>query len=170
MGCTLLVSRCEIDFLTLFFLAKSGAPIKITLLPENKEVSGVAYKTTPLELAEAISKEFAREVVVARVNGDLFDLFRPLERDSTVEFLTFDTPEGKKVFWHSSAHILGQALERKYHCHLCIGPALDEGFYYDAALPNSGYAVQHYSFSSLLFNTATPLVLFLKMTLDLFRK
>lgn len=60
---------------------------------------------------------------------------RPLEKDCTLQLLKFDAPEAKKVFWHSSSHILGQALELKFRCNLGIGPALKPdkggGFYYD---------------------------------------
>ena len=57
---------------------------------------------------------------------------RPLEKDCSLELLKFDCPEGKKVFWHSSAHILGEALERIYGSLLSVGPALEEGFFYDS--------------------------------------
>ncbi len=61
---------------------------------------------------------------------ELWDLFRPLIGDCKIEFCTFK--EGKNTFWHSSAHILGAALENIYCNKLCIGPALEEGFYYDS--------------------------------------
>jgi threonyl-tRNA synthetase len=67
-------------------------------------------------------------------DSDLWDLTRPLEGDCKLELFKFDSPEGKKVFWHSSSHVLGQALEIKYGCSLCIGPPTEEGFYYDAAM------------------------------------
>jgi threonyl-tRNA synthetase len=62
----------------------------------------------------------------------MWDLTRPLEGDCLLEFATFEEKEGKTVFWHSSAHILGSAIENAYGSHLCIGPALEEGFYYDS--------------------------------------
>lgn len=52
-----------------------------------------------------------------------------------MQFLDFDDDEGKKVFWHSSAHVLGEACELEYHCHLCIGPPIEEGFYYELDIP-----------------------------------
>src|SRR3989338_3226779 len=68
----------------------------------------------------------------------MWDLRRPLVQDSSLELLKFDSDEGKKVFWHSSAHILGEALEILYQAHLCIGPPLkDGGFYYEARLPDA---------------------------------
>lgn len=60
------------------------------------------------------------------------DLSRPLESDCELELFDFNDPRGKMAFWHSSAHLLGQALEQKYGCHLCIGPPLNNGFYYDS--------------------------------------
>lgn len=110
---------------------KKNIPIKITL-PDGKVVNGIADQTTPLEVASSISKGLAEASVVAKVNGELFDLTRPLETDCTLELLKFDSEEGKKVFWHSSAHILGQALERLYGSLLCTGPPLEDGFYYDS--------------------------------------
>jgi threonyl-tRNA synthetase len=63
---------------------------------------------------------------------ELYDCFRPLEGDCEIKLLTFDDPEGKMVFWHSSAHILGESMEREYGVHLCHGPPTDSGFFYDA--------------------------------------
>lgn len=68
-----------------------------------------------------------------QVNGELRDLTLPLEEDCTLELLKFDHPEAKHVFWHSSAHVLGQAMEKLYQCNLCVGPPLEDGgFFYDA--------------------------------------
>lgn len=66
------------------------------------------------------------------IKFELYDLDRPLEGDCQLELLDFEDPLGKMVFWHSSAHVLGEALEIDYGCHLCIGPPLNSGFYYDA--------------------------------------
>ena len=68
-----------------------------------------------------------------QVNGELWDLDRPFEKASTLALIKFDDDEGKMVFWHSSAHILGEAMERCYGCNLCYGPPIEEGFYYDMA-------------------------------------
>jgi len=112
----------------------SGKKITVTL-PDGKQMEGEAGKTTPLELALRISKRLAEASLVARVNKELRDVTRPLEDDCTLELVTFDHEDGKKVFWHSSAHLLGCAMERLYNCQLCIGPPLaDGGFYYDAAM------------------------------------
>lgn len=77
----------------------------------------------------------------------MHDLTRPFEQDSTLELIKFDTPEGKHVFWHSSAHVLGEALERIYGCHLCIGPPLDEkegGFYYDSFMADKSVSTEDF--------------------------
>lgn len=67
---------------------------------------------------------------------EIFDLDRPLEGDCTLELIDFECPEGREVFWHSSAHMLGQALELNYGVHLCIGPPLANGFFYDSYMGN----------------------------------
>jgi threonyl-tRNA synthetase len=113
--------------------AEQKKPIKITL-PDGSVKDGVAFETSPFDIARAISKSLAESCVAAKVNGEIRDLNRPFEEDSKLELLKFDSEEGKNVFWHSSAHILGQALERKYKANLCIGPPIDDGgFYYDMA-------------------------------------
>ncbi|TVY73330.1 Cytoplasmic threonine--tRNA ligase [Lachnellula suecica] len=123
--------------------AKPRVPISITLA-DGSIKSGISYETTPADLANAISKSLYKRTVVARLNGDnnqLWDLERPLEESCKLELLSFDDEEGKRVFWHSSAHILGEASERRFGCSLCIGPPIDSGFYYEMGLPEGG-AVQ----------------------------
>lgn len=73
----------------------------------------------------------ADSVVVAKVNGELFDLDRPLEGDCRLQLVKFDEDEGQAVFWHSTAHVLGESMERYYGGHLCYGPPIENGFYYD---------------------------------------
>lgn len=68
----------------------------------------------------------------ASAKAELWDIVRPLEGDCTLELKKFDDKEGKMVFWHSSAHVLGECMECKYGAQLCIGPPTEEGFYYDA--------------------------------------
>uniref|UniRef100_A0A9L0RU64 threonine--tRNA ligase n=1 Tax=Equus caballus TaxID=9796 RepID=A0A9L0RU64_HORSE len=98
---------------------------------DGKTVEGEAWKTTPYQVAAEISQELAESTVVAKVNGELWDLDRPLEGDSTLELLMFDSEEAQAVYWHSSAHILGEAMELYYGGHLCYGPPIENGFYYD---------------------------------------
>ncbi len=73
----------------------------------------------------------ADKLVISRVNGNLWDLERPLEGNASIEFLNFEDKDGQYVFWHSSAHIMGEAMERIFGGHLCYGPPIEEGFYYD---------------------------------------
>ncbi|KAL1303189.1 hypothetical protein AAFC00_006613 [Neodothiora populina] len=103
--------------------------------------AGKSWELTPNQIARDISKSLFERTVIARVDGELWDLDRPLEKSCKLELLDFDHPEGKKVFWHSSAHVLGEACERHYGCSLCIGPPVEDGFYYEMALPDGG-AVQ----------------------------
>lgn len=97
----------------------------------GKTVQGQRWRTTPYQVAAEISRELAENAVIAKVNGALWDLDRPLEGDSTVELLMFDNEEAQAVYWHSSAHILGEAMELYYGGHLCYGPPIENGFYYD---------------------------------------
>ena len=87
--------------------AKVPEPIQVTL-PDGKVVEGQSWRTTPYEVAQGISQGLADNAVVAKVNGELWDLDRPLEGNALVELLKFDSEDGQQVFWHSSAHILGE--------------------------------------------------------------
>ncbi|HBC21015.1 MAG TPA: threonine--tRNA ligase, partial [Porphyromonadaceae bacterium] len=70
--------------------------------------------TTPLEIARSISPRLASDVLAAKVNGEDWDLSRPVTGDATVQLFKWDTPEGKHAFWHSSAHLLAEALQELY--------------------------------------------------------
>ncbi|KAF2219850.1 threonyl-tRNA synthetase-like protein [Elsinoe ampelina] len=116
--------------------------IQITLSSGDVRV-GKAWEITPGEIARNISKSLYERTVVARLGGEeLWDLERPLEKSCKLELLDFEHPEGKKVFWHSSAHILGEACEKRFGCSLCIGPPVEDGFYYEMALPENGAVLQ----------------------------
>ena len=136
-------------------------PIKVTL-PDGKVIDGTAWATSPLEVATSISKGLAQAVITASVRyskryagasaslvevaadpeaeasdegpaeWELWDLSRPLEGDCELQLHKFDDPRGKEVFWHSSAHILGEALESLYGARLTHGPPTDGGFFYDS--------------------------------------
>jgi len=110
--------------------AQPREAITITL-PDGKEVSGESWSTTPYDVAAGISKGLADNSVVCKVNGELWDLDRPLEASCTLSLIKFDDEEGQAVFWHSSAHVLGEAMEKVYAGHLCYGPPIESGFYYD---------------------------------------
>ncbi|CAL1709640.1 unnamed protein product [Somion occarium] len=103
-------------------------------LPDGSKRKGTSWQTSPMDIAKEISKGLADRIVIAKVDGDVWDLERPLEKSCSLELLDFEHPEGKRVFWHSSAHVLGEAAERHYGCHLCIGPPTEEGFFYEMAI------------------------------------
>ncbi len=87
---------------------------------------------TGLDVAKAISPRLAKEAIAVKVNGSIQDLQAPLENDAPIKILTFEDPEGRQVFWHSSSHIMAQAvLDLFPGTRLAIGPAIEEGFYYD---------------------------------------
>lgn len=104
--------------------------IKITL-PDGS-IREYAQGVTGLEIALSISEGLARQVLAAKVNGQVWDATRPIDCDATVQLLTWNDPEGKATFWHSSAHLMAEALEALYPgIKLGIGPAIENGFYYD---------------------------------------
>lgn len=87
---------------------------------------------TALDVALSISEGLARNVLAAKVNGEVWDSFRPLEEDATLQLLTWNDDEGKSTMWHSSAHLMAEALEALYPgVKLGIGPPIENGFYYD---------------------------------------
>jgi threonyl-tRNA synthetase len=87
---------------------------------------------TSLEVASSISKGLAEDVLVAEVNGKLVDLVKPISHDSSVKFYKFGDEEGKKVYWHTTSHILAQAVEELFPgAKFGVGPPIENGFYYD---------------------------------------
>ncbi len=87
------------------------------------------------EIAGEISPRLAREALAAKFNGEIIELWRPIEADGELQILTFNDPEGKEVFWHSSAHLMAQAIKRKFpEARLGIGPPIEGGYYYDIEL------------------------------------
>ena len=104
--------------------------IKITF-PDNS-VREYAEGTTAMQIAESISSRLAQEVLAASVNGEVWDLTRPIHQDATVKLFKWDDEEGKHAFWHSSAHLMAEALQELYPgIKFGIGPAIENGFYYD---------------------------------------
>ena len=88
--------------------------------------------STFLDVAKSISEGFARKVLAARANGGLYDLTRQVPGDVSVTFLTFDDEEGRRVYWHSTAHIMAAAVKQLFpKARVAIGPSIDDGFYYD---------------------------------------
>ncbi|PIP54849.1 MAG: threonine--tRNA ligase [Bacteroidetes bacterium CG23_combo_of_CG06-09_8_20_14_all_32_9] len=108
--------------------------IKITF-PDNK-VREYESGVCSLNIAKSISNSLAQEVLSVTVNNELFDLTRPINSDASIKFHKWDDLEGKHAFWHSSAHILAEAIEFYYPgTKFGIGPVIENGFYYDVDLP-----------------------------------
>ena len=104
--------------------------IKITF-PDNS-VKEFESGVTPLQVAESISPRLAQDVLAASVNEQEWDLTRPITGDAAIKLFKWDDPEGKHAFWHSSAHLLAEALQELYPgVKFGIGPAIENGFYYD---------------------------------------
>ncbi len=109
--------------------------IKITL-PDNS-IREFSEPVTGIELANNISPRLAKEVLSVSVNGEIRDLSRKIAEDASVKLYTWDDREGKEAFWHSSAHLMAEAIEHLYPgTKFGIGPTVDTGFYYDVELPN----------------------------------
>ncbi|MBX2986049.1 MAG: threonine--tRNA ligase [Bacteroidia bacterium] len=104
--------------------------IKITL-PDGS-IRNYPQGTTGMQIAQSISEGLARVVLAAKVNGEVWDLSRVIDQDATFQLLKWDDKEGKSTFWHSSAHLMAEALEALYPgIKLGIGPPVENGFYYD---------------------------------------
>ncbi|XP_025243016.1 threonine--tRNA ligase, cytoplasmic isoform X4 [Theropithecus gelada] len=140
------ILKAEHDSLLAEKAEKDSKPIKVTL-PDGKQVDAESWKTTPYQIACGISQGLADNTVIAKVNNVVWDLDRPLEEDCTLELLKFEDEEAQAVYWHSSAHIMGEAMERVYGGCLCYGPPIENGFYYDMYLEEGG--VSSNDFSSL---------------------
>lgn len=91
---------------------------------------------TALDIAKSISEGLARKVIAANINGEVWDATRPINEDATINLLTWNEPDGKKTFWHSSAHLMAEAVEASFPgVKFWVGPPLDSGgFYYDMDL------------------------------------
>ena len=104
--------------------------INITF-PDNS-VKQFAKGITPLQIAESISSRLAQDILAASVNDAQWDLTRPIYEDATIKLFKWDDAEGKHAFWHSSAHLLAEALQELFPgVKFGIGPAIENGFYYD---------------------------------------
>lgn len=110
-------------------LDKAGLPRPLMTLAAK------AWQSTPGSFLRHVDKDVSADVVIAKVDGKiLWDLDRPLEYDCRVTYLPFTSAEGRNVFWHSSAHVLGEAAECQYNCLLSHGPPVEAGFFYDMAM------------------------------------
>ena len=99
-----------------------------------KDGSVKAYDApvTAAQVAKDLSMGLYKAACLAKIDGENCDLRTVIDRDCTLSILTFDDPDGKKAFWHTASHILAQAVKHLYpDARLAIGPAIDNGFYYD---------------------------------------
>lgn len=102
--------------------------MEITYNGERKKFESPA---SPIEMAKAFGVQL-KDILVAKTDSGLVDLTRKIDKSTKIEFVTFDSKDGKEVFWHSSAHVMAAAIKRLYpEALLTLGPAIDEGFYYD---------------------------------------
>jgi threonyl-tRNA synthetase len=114
--------------------------IKITF-PDGS-VREYAKGTTAMQIAESISPRLAQDVLSAGINGETWDLSRPIQEDASIQLYKWEDEEGKHTFWHSSAHLLAEALQELYPgIKFGIGPAIENGFYYDVD-PGEGVTIK----------------------------
>ncbi|MDR2809519.1 MAG: threonine--tRNA ligase [Tannerellaceae bacterium] len=121
--------------------------IKITF--PDQSVREYTEGITALQIAESISSRLAQDILAADVNGETWDLGRPILQDSAVKLLKWDDEEGKHAYWHSSAHLMAEALQVLYPCiTFGIGPAIENGFYYDVD-PGDGQTIKESDFPAI---------------------
>lgn len=117
--------------------------INITL-PDGS-VRSYEQGVSGLDIAKSISEGLARNVLAAKVNGEVWDATRPINQDSTINLLTWNDTEGKSTMWHSSAHLMAEALEALYPgIKLGIGPPIENGFYYDVDFGGKEFSSDHF--------------------------
>ncbi|MBO4954887.1 MAG: threonine--tRNA ligase [Muribaculaceae bacterium] len=120
--------------------------IKITF--PDQSVKEYESGVTPLEVAASISPRLAQDVLAAYVNDEPWDLSRPIEADTTLKLFKWEDAEGKHAFWHSSAHLLAEALQELYPgVKFGIGPAIENGFYYD--IDTAGHTITDADFEKI---------------------
>src|SRR5260221_3282072 len=113
--------------------------IKITL-PDGS-IREYQKGTKSFEIAKSISEGLARKVLAANVNGQVWDLSRPVNEDASLQLLTWNDIAGKSTFWHSSAHLMAEAIESMFPgVKFWVGPPLETGFYYDIDLSDNSIA------------------------------
>ena len=124
--------KCSADFHLPNHLMPDVDRKTITIILPDGSEREVPAGTTGYEVAESIGKGLARAALAVKVNGEVRDLDRPIEEDAEFAVLTWDDEQGKETFWHSSAHLMAEALQKLYPgIKFTIGPPIDEGFYYD---------------------------------------
>ena len=98
----------------------------------DKTVRQYEEGVSALDIAKSISEGLARNVLSAKVNGEIWDATRPISQDAHLQLYTWNDNEGKSTMWHSSAHLMAEAIELLYpNVKFGIGPSIESGFYYD---------------------------------------
>lgn len=121
--------------------------IKITF-PDGS-IREYEKNVTPLQIAESISSRLAADVLVANVNDEIVGLDYPIENDAKLSLLKWDDEEGKHAFWHTSAHLMAEAMQELWPgTQFGIGPAIESGFYYDV-MPPEGVAISEIDFPKI---------------------
>lgn len=101
--------------------------------------------STAMDIATSISEGLARNVLAAKVNGQVWDATRPITTDATLQLLTWKDEEGKSTYWHSSAHLMAEAIESLFPgAKFAIGPPIDKGFYYDIDFGDISFSSEHF--------------------------
>jgi len=122
----------QVFSILLQIVLKMNEQIMIRITFPDKSVREFEKGVTALDIAKSLSNSLAREVVAATVNGEIWDATRSIETDADLKLHKFDDAEGKHAFWHSSAHLMAQALQSVFPgIKFGIGPAIENGFYYD---------------------------------------
>ncbi len=104
----------------------------------DKAVRQFPEGVTALDIAKSISEGLARNILSAKINSEVWDATRPILSDATIELYTWEQNEGKATFWHSSAHLMAEAIEFFYpDAKFGIGPNIENGFYYDIDFGNN---------------------------------
>lgn len=117
----------------------------IKIIFPDGQIKEYSKGITPMDIALSISEGLARNVLAAKLNNQVVDSSTPIDIDSNLQLLTWNDVEGKKTFWHSSAHLLAEAIEFLYPgTKFGIGPAIENGFYYDIDLGDQEFSQEHF--------------------------
>ncbi len=123
-------------YVTFAWKGNRVAELQITF-PDGR-VQNYPQGTTALDILKEIGGRLKKEALAVKINDHLYDLSQPLTEGGTIEFITFDSKEGKEIFWHSSAHIMAHAVKEVFpQAKFAFGPPVEEGFYYDIGLEQS---------------------------------
>ena len=119
-------------------LSNQGGTAGYSACPFGTKGQAFCFGTTIAEIAKSIGAGLYKAACAGKIDGEAVDLRTPVTKDCTVEIMTFDSPEGKHAYWHTTSHIMAQAVQHLFpDAVFAIGPAIDNGFYYDMDLPRT---------------------------------